>query len=158
MPVTKTITVRRHQNLGDYSNKTLEETIQLNEGEDPEQERLNLQLKIERAIYEDVTNRVQKEISDLRAEKRALRDEISQCEEQLKECKALINEQKQVFTDIFSLLDKAESKGESIDDAPTLIIDLEEVYGEAITSDEELPDLETCSSDLMIQTHEDELY
>lgn len=142
MPKTKTITVRRHQNLGDYSNRTVEETIELNEGEDPEVEWRNLQLRLEREIFNDVVKIVQKEIGDLRTERSQLREEVYQTREQLQELKTIVGKYKQLFMDIFEL-----DKGEQIDDDPTLIVDREQQTEEALAA---------YSSDLMIQDHPDD--
>jgi hypothetical protein len=90
MPTTQSITVKRLENLGNYSNKTIEETIILNEGEDADEERKKLLVKIERALHEDHSGLIQAEIDILRGERNLLKDEIQQLREQLKKYKTVL--------------------------------------------------------------------
>lgn len=90
MPTTQSITVKRTENLGNYSNKVLEETILLNEGEDPEEERKKLILKIERALHEDTREQINQEVAQLRNEKAKLNIEIRKIRESLGRYKAIL--------------------------------------------------------------------
>ncbi|WP_414574185.1 hypothetical protein, partial [Nostoc sp. CCY 9925] len=90
MPTTQSITVKRTENLGNYSNRVMEETILLNEGEDPDEERRKLSLKIERSLHEDTRQQVREEIRELREEKSKLNSELRELREQIRKYKTVL--------------------------------------------------------------------
>jgi len=90
MPTTQSITVKRTENLGNYSNKVIEETILLNEGEDPDEERRKLILKIERSLHEDTRQQVKEEIGELRQEKSKLNSELRELRERIRKYKTVL--------------------------------------------------------------------
>lgn len=112
MPTTQSITVKRTQNLGNYSNKVIEETILLNEGEDPDEERRKLDLKIERSLHEDTTQQVKEEIKELREEKFKLNSELRELRERIRKYKTVL-EIHQTFVESAGDILKA-----SFDDTP----------------------------------------
>jgi len=78
MATTERITIKRTENLGNYSNIVVEESVLLNEGEDPEDVRKELLLTIEKQIAEQrlEAKGIEEQIYKLIRERVDLRDEI----------------------------------------------------------------------------------
>jgi hypothetical protein len=84
---TKIITYKRILNLGNYESKHLEETVEILEGEDVDYVTSQLMQRVERNILEDVFQKIEDEISTLRAELREIKNEYRTVESVLESVK-----------------------------------------------------------------------
>ena len=73
----KTITYQRVLNLGNFESKRLEMTVELSEDDNLEVESSRLMELVERKVREEHTQAIELEISDLKAELRLLRKEVT---------------------------------------------------------------------------------
>lgn len=71
----KTISYKRILNLGNYESKHLELSADIHEGDDLDAETSRLMEVVERKIREDVTQKIELEIQELRRELREMKKE-----------------------------------------------------------------------------------